>query len=487
MLKSCFHGEISPALAEDILIKQKSKSFLVRQCDRDPSKLILSVYKNGKNTHIIIPDFGTEGCNRRLVKDRLEDTTNPVEKLLSSYDCLFPIRPDSPVTPVPQWKKRSTDLTGGPGRCSICPVVDDPKKIVRHPKNHYVKLCQICDQYILSKTFSYHSKKCKHDQEKVLTCPHEKCDFSTFHKGNLAKHERAVHSQPFSCGVEDCAKKFGTKQQLQKHVKKHEKRKKEEKKKRKYANTSDHCCQICGQVFGSQSSKYRHVNRVHINPTIRTSAGVYKLSGVSLGVQYRRRGRQYKFCDKCSFKTLFKSHLQSHKRSHSKPERPTFYTCVSTCKRKNGKVYYHRVKAKVREHMKTCRFYKLTLSSVPKSMFMADSVCFMASKVDISNNKMNQILKWVSEMVGHELMDYNLPKALSKNLNSCKRYYYSKELEFTDKKGNKRTTSFVCMESLADVVEEIIKRRNIVNAVAVVAMDCGKDKEVSLILMILIH
>ena len=46
-------------------------------------------------------------------------------------------------------------------------------------------------------------------------------------------------------------------------------------------------------------------------------------------------------------------------------------------------------------------------------------------------------------------MDYNLPKALSKNLDSCKRYYFLKELEFTDKKGSKRTTSFVCMESLA--------------------------------------
>ena len=90
MLKSCFYGDLSPSLAEDILIKQNSKSFLVRQCDRDSSKLILSVYKDGKNTHIIIPDFGTEGYNRRHVKDRLEDTTDAVEKLLSSYDCLFP-------------------------------------------------------------------------------------------------------------------------------------------------------------------------------------------------------------------------------------------------------------------------------------------------------------------------------------------------------------------------------------------------------------
>ena len=129
--------------------------------------------------------------------------------------------------------------------------------------------------------------------------------------------------------------------------------------------------------------------------------------------------------------------------------------------------------------MKSCRFYKLILSSIPKNMFMADSVCFLASKVDLSNNKMITILKWVSEMVGQDLMDYNLPKELSKNLNSCKRWYFSKQLEFTDKKGNKRTTSFVCMESLADVVDEIIKRRNIVNALAAVSMDSGKGKEVA--------
>ena len=52
---------------------------------------------------------------------------------------------------------------------------------------------------------------------------------------------------------------------------------------------------------------------------------------------------------------------------------------MSNCKGKNGKVYYRRVKAKVREHMRTC-YLELTLSSVPKSIFMADSVCFLASR-----------------------------------------------------------------------------------------------------------
>ena len=144
MLKSCFHADISPSLAESILIKQKPASYLVRQGDRDPSKLILSFYKDGRTKHIVIPDFGTEGCNRRLVKDRLEDTSYEVDKLLVSYDCRHPVVPFIPVSPVPQWKKRNTELSGGPGRCSICPAVGDPKKMVRL-QNHQVKLCHNCD------------------------------------------------------------------------------------------------------------------------------------------------------------------------------------------------------------------------------------------------------------------------------------------------------------------------------------------------------
>ena len=75
MLKSCFHADISPSLADSILIKQKPASYLVRQGDRDPSKLILSFYKDGRTKHIVKD------------KDRLEDPSYEVDKLLVSYDC----------------------------------------------------------------------------------------------------------------------------------------------------------------------------------------------------------------------------------------------------------------------------------------------------------------------------------------------------------------------------------------------------------------
>ena len=50
MLKSCFFGEISPALAEDTVIKQSPNSYLVRQSDRDPSRLVLT-FHDGEAKH----------------------------------------------------------------------------------------------------------------------------------------------------------------------------------------------------------------------------------------------------------------------------------------------------------------------------------------------------------------------------------------------------------------------------------------------------
>ena len=50
MLKSRFYGDISPDLAEDIVIKQKLYSYLVRQSDRDPSRLVLT-FHDGEAKH----------------------------------------------------------------------------------------------------------------------------------------------------------------------------------------------------------------------------------------------------------------------------------------------------------------------------------------------------------------------------------------------------------------------------------------------------
>ena len=51
---------------------------------------------------------------------------------------------------------------------------------------------------------------------------------------------------------------------------------------------------------------------------------------------------------------------------------------------------------------------------------------------DISNRKIKYIMKEMPDIVGQELMDYNLRDALSQNLNSTTEFYYSKQIKFTD-------------------------------------------------------
>ena len=155
MLKSCFFGDISPALAEDTVIKQSPNSYLVRQSDRDLSRLILTFY-DGEPKHVIIPDFGTDEHSRRRVNVRLEDTSNEVENFLAQFDCQLPVIPDSPISPVPQWNKRNSEASGGQARCAICPAVGDKKKMVKHREHHQVKHCLTCNKYI--KYISYKSK-----------------------------------------------------------------------------------------------------------------------------------------------------------------------------------------------------------------------------------------------------------------------------------------------------------------------------------------
>ena len=148
MLKSCFFRDISPALAEESLIKQNS--YLVRQCDRDPGQLILTYQNASGPRHVIIPDFGTEEHSRRLIVDRLEEASDKVEHFLSNFGCQHPVIPTFPISPVPQWKKRGPEVTDGQTRCSICPAFGDKKKIVNHPFTHHkIQCCFKCEKYVM--------------------------------------------------------------------------------------------------------------------------------------------------------------------------------------------------------------------------------------------------------------------------------------------------------------------------------------------------
>ena len=111
--------------------------------------------------------------------------------------------------------------------------------------------------------------------------------------------------------------------------------------------------------------------------------------------------------------------------------------------------------------MKTCRKYLLTTDHYrSKGIISNERVCLIADILDISNRKI-KIMKKMSNIVGRELMDYNLRDALSQNLNSTSEFYFSKQIKFTDKKSEERFTSFVCMKDLKARVEEIMRRRGV--------------------------
>ena len=94
----------------------------MRRVKRDPGQLILTYQNTSGPRHVIIPVFGTEEHSRRLVIDRLEEASDKVEHFLSNFGCKHPVIPTSPISPspVPQWKKRSPEVTSGSIRCSIC-------------------------------------------------------------------------------------------------------------------------------------------------------------------------------------------------------------------------------------------------------------------------------------------------------------------------------------------------------------------------------
>ena len=130
--------------------------------------------------------------------------------------------------------------------------------------------------------------------------------------------------------------------------------------------------------------------------------------------------------------------------------------------------------------MKKCHKYRLTTDEYrPKGTMPNEKVCLLADRVDISNRKMQIIMKEFSDTVGRELMDCNLRGALTERLNSTSEFYYSKQIKFTNKKGEERTTSFICMKDLKERIEEIMMRRCIKNAMVVISLDGGQDKLVS--------
>ena len=425
MLKACFFGSLSPKLAENILIRKQPGSYLVRQSDLDPNLLLLSIVGVGHDIkHVIVPELrGSSICSRSVMEKKLLDESEEVQKLFESFCCKYPVTPDSESQPS-SFKVKTRPEDGELDRCIACTFEsEDIKKVKKHRDNHRVGYCPNCDSYFPQKNLAYHIKKCSN----VVThkCDQKQCDYSSPHKWMVERHKKEVHCKPHPC--QECGKSFSSPEQLQSHMKSHQPKKKVQ-------------CSECDLTFNNKMSKCRHMEKVHINPTITISTGFMRLAGQSLGDRYKHRGKKVHYCSHCSYKTNNKSHLQQHQRRHldsaKKKIRPDRYKCVSTC------TYQNNWRYKVKEHMKTCRKYLLTTDHYrPKGIISNERVCLIADALDISNRKIKYIMKEMSDIVGRELMDYNLRDALSQNLNSTSKFYYSKQIKFTDKKGEERTRS----------------------------------------------
>ena len=86
MLKACFVGSLAPKLAENILIKKKPGSYLVRQSDFDPDLLLLSYVTSDIEPvvkHVIVPEFqASVSVKLARLKWSPRDESEEIEKFL---------------------------------------------------------------------------------------------------------------------------------------------------------------------------------------------------------------------------------------------------------------------------------------------------------------------------------------------------------------------------------------------------------------------
>ena len=338
-------------------------------------------------------------------------------------------------------------------QCYVChQSFENTKKLKDHLNRHRVRKCQHCDVFVSSKNFSSHSKVCSESPK--LKCDH--CDFKTHYKSSLLEHAKCHSREKFPCST--CGKQFATKERLAAHEDCHERGLK---------------CNQCPEVFRTVSAKYWHVRKKHMNKTITTSAGFFSIDSSFLQqTEGVKKSKPVHRCDKCDYKTFKASHFSRHKLTHNKPKKEKkigVYRCVKGCH------YYTKNTYNFNRHIENCRRFKATRPKT-RPLITKSHVCKIANTVVISNKKMKTILHALRDVIGEDMFEKGIDKALSENLNRLGDDYETTQLEYKDSEGNIQHTAFVCVKDINDIIAKVIKKRKIKKPLVVVGSDGGQGK-----------
>ena len=190
-----FHGDITPTMAENLLLKVKlAGRFLLRECKGDSNKstqiIVSFLDAKVKVKHYILP---TRSDNN-FAKAHPEVRGKPrrlfllvFKKMQDSCSWMYPVN----IDPDHDFKQNCSDEIEGVERCHICGVIN-PRK--NHKVSHHIAYCIKCDTVIMRRDYSQH--KCNMSWRYC-----DVCTYSTLKPSNLKRHEREKHKKKISKNI----------------------------------------------------------------------------------------------------------------------------------------------------------------------------------------------------------------------------------------------------------------------------------------------
>ena len=190
-----FHGDITPKMAENLLLKVKlAGRFLLRECNGDSIKstqiIVSFLDAKVRVRHYVLPtrsdnNFAKAHPEVRGKPRRLFSLV--FKKMQDSCSWMYPVN----VDPDHDYKLNFSDEIEGVEGCHICGVINPSKT---HHQNHAIGYCIKCDTIIRRRDSSQH--RCN---QRWHYC--DFCTYSTLRPSNLKRHEREKHKKKISRNI----------------------------------------------------------------------------------------------------------------------------------------------------------------------------------------------------------------------------------------------------------------------------------------------